>query len=866
MPKILFANARSAVNKLESISVTIQQQNIKCLALAETWFNNNHSVEMTQIPEYQCFRDDRCNKVGGGVAIWAHFSLQPSCFILEGKPSYVEAVAVRVMSWLFIICIYIPPIVSTRCVYKDEILRFLTDTFDNIACVCPSSETVICGDFNRFAVTDVCNTCNMLNMFSGITYNTSQLDYFLMTELLSNQYRVTAEAPIDNSKIAHVSLMATPQFDENVNLSSTQKTKVSIKTVYDMRQSYVNDFVDLLCQTDWSSLHDGDLDLDTKTAFFHHALKEAFVAAIPSSEVVLTGNEKPWITPLLKLLINQRWEAYRSRNFPRYHQLKKKIKSELSKAKASWIGKNQRKDIWKTVRTLSGKAVTDPLASLCSQFSSKRAAADRINEKFAAHFQSSGEFSHYVSHTLPQKDILYVPPQFVCNELCNLNTRKSSPDLPLKLYKAAAYVLAEPLATLYNQSLAAGTVPLIWKCATVSAVPKCSAPSIEDLRPISLLPAPMKILERFVLRVMMLTIFEHYGKNQFGFRPRSSTTCALIAIDDFITTALDRADVEGVQVVAYDLSKAFDKLKYDVILSRLRECELSPAIVSWFVSYFTSRKQFVKVGTECSRVIHVTSGVPQGSVVGPFIFSLVAGSFDFESKDCKVIKYADDFTMCATLKRNSPNSHISDFHNSFLNWTYEHGLVVNLTKCKSLCVSFCRNCSPVILSNVSIVRELKILGVTFDEGLNWNVHVDNIVKCASRRLYLLRLLRNVAPRKVLISVYNAIVRSYLEYASPLLVGLSSTNAGKIRRIQRRFHRLLCGSECRNGCLESLDDRRRIAAVKLFLQSRNTAHVLHRLTPKCSRSGRYILMATARTRRLNSFFPFMSMFLNARHSR
>ena len=234
----------------------------------------------------------------------------------------------------------------------------------------------------------------------------------------------------------------------------------------------------------------------------------------------------------------------------------------------------------------------------------------------------------------------------MCNELSKLKTRKSSPDLPLKLYKAASYALADPLTALYNQSLATGAVPLMWKCAAISAVPKCSSPSVDNLQPISLLPTPMKILERFVLQVMKSTIFQHYGENPFGFRPQSSTACALIAIDDFITSAFDRTDVEGVQVIAYDLSKAFDKLKYDVILSRLCECKVSPAIVSWFVSYFTNRKQFVKIGTDFSQVINVTSGVPQGSVVGPFVFSLVAGSFDFESENCKVIKYADDL-RCA---------------------------------------------------------------------------------------------------------------------------------------------------------------------------------------------------------------------------
>ena len=83
MPKFLFANARSAVNKLDMISAVAVEQSIKCLALAETWFNDSHSEDITHFPNYACFRDDRSNRIGGGVAIWAHLSLHSRDFCLE---------------------------------------------------------------------------------------------------------------------------------------------------------------------------------------------------------------------------------------------------------------------------------------------------------------------------------------------------------------------------------------------------------------------------------------------------------------------------------------------------------------------------------------------------------------------------------------------------------------------------------------------------------------------------------------------------------------------------------------------------------------------------------------------------------------
>ena len=124
-------------------------------------------------------------------------------------------------------------------------------------------------------------------------------------------------------------------------------------------------------------------------------------------------------------------------------------------------------------------------------------------------------------------------------------------------------------------------------------------------------------------------------------------------MEDFITSSLDKADVSGVQIVAYDMSKAFDRLKHDVILARLSTCDLPLSIVSWFQSYLRDRTQFVRIGNEKSSLALVTSGVPQGSVVGPFLFSMVAGSFPVEYENATVIKYADDFTVCAALLKNS---------------------------------------------------------------------------------------------------------------------------------------------------------------------------------------------------------------------
>ena len=401
LPKFLFANARSAVNKLDVISTAAMQQSIKCLALAETWFNDSHSVDVTHFPNFACFRDDRSDRIGGGVAIWAHFSLYPRVFCLEGKPTFIEAVSVSFLSYVYVICVYVPPVSSVKSACRDDILRFLIESVDKIINTNTKSEIVICGDFNKFPVRDLCNVCNLTCMFHGNTYNNSQLDFILMSEILSESYAVTVAPPVDNSKVPHASLIATPKKFDKENFHTADMTS---KLLFDTRESNVRDFVSALQNSDWSSVFREDESLDKRAENFHDILNVSFSSTIPSHEILMTPRDKPWMTPLIKHLINQRWEAYRTGNFVKYHHFKEKVKKEIVKTKTAWIKRSKDKNIWKTVKIISGKAFRDPVTSLCSQFSSLLEAADLFNGRFASHFQLSGDFQlpHFsVSTTCP---------------------------------------------------------------------------------------------------------------------------------------------------------------------------------------------------------------------------------------------------------------------------------------------------------------------------------------------------------------------------------------------------------------------------------------------------------------------------------
>ena len=187
-------------------------------------------------------------------------------------------------------------------------------------------------------------------------------------------------------------------------------------------------------------------------------------------------------------------------------------------------------------------------------------------------------------------------------------------------------------------------------------------------------------------------------------------------------------------------------------------------------------------------------------------------------------------------------------------------LHVNERKCKSLTI--CKS-DPVDISlnGVNKVETLTVLGVTFSSRASWSTHVDNIVRNVSRRFYVARILRPSLSSDNMKLLYFSFLRSLIEYCAPLLVGMSKSDANRLDRLQRRFHRLLCGSDCVLECLPSLSERRRELTLKFLKKVIDPNHVLNHLLPPVSSSERFILLARRTTRRSESFLLASTLLFN-----
>ena len=233
----------------------------------------------------------------------------------------------------------------------------------------------------------------------------------------------------------------------------------------------------------------------------------------------------------------------------------------------------------------------------------------------------------------------------VVSILNSLDSKKATgcDELPLRFLKACPAEMGKLVATIINQSILTCKFPDSWKCAIVTPVQKSRDNcELTNFRPISVLPVFSKILERvvhdqFVSHLLKFNLFSVY---QSGFRPSHSTQDVLLYVVDCWRKAID--DSKFVVAGFLDLAKAFDCVNHNILLDKLARYGVVHSSQTWFKSYLSNRMQSVKFGGSLSKWGAVRVGVPQGSILGPLLFSIYINDLPNVVKHLKIHMYADD--------------------------------------------------------------------------------------------------------------------------------------------------------------------------------------------------------------------------------
>jgi len=397
------------------------------------------------------------------------------------------------------------------------------------------------------------------------------------------------------------------------------------------------------------------------------------------------------------------------------------------------------------------------------------------------------------------RDIQVTIPQ-VRKELAKLNTSKApGPDgVPSRVLKDCAAELAPSLTLLFNKSLTLGKFPQEWKKANVVPVhKKGSKTDVKNYRPISLLPVVSKVFEKCVYDLIIGPLTPKISSAQHGFMRNRSTNTQLLETFCQINVELDKGN--QVDVVYFDLSKAFDSVPHRLLLSKLKSFGICGTLLLWLGSYLKSRLQRVTVNGGTSPWLTVLSGVPQGSILGPLLFLLYINDLTSKlnrSTGCAI--YADDTKIYRKVSSLQDSKKLQVDIDTLITWGSDWGMKFNASKCNV--VSIKRRGKPILfnytINDSALSREEEVvdLGVYVDSKLSWSRHVDSIItKCNQRLWLIIRTLGFTSTIDAKKFAYLAYMRSLTEYCSVVWNNNHKNFMTAMESIQRKATNYIVGN-------------------------------------------------------------------------
>ena len=369
-------------------------------------------------------------------------------------------------------------------------------------------------------------------------------------------------------------------------------------------------------------------------------------------------------------------------------------------------------------------------------------------------------------------------------------------------------ILLPTICDMINTSLKTGVFPESFKHAVVTPIlkkPSLDCEELKNYRPISNLQFISKILEKIVaIRLTdFLTCNSLYEPLQSAYRKFHGTETALMCVHTDIMQALDNK--LAVYLVLLDLSSAFDTIDHDILIHRLESLGFRGSALAWFVSYLTGRTQAVNINGSTSTQVPLLSGVPQGSVLGPVLFSIYASPIADIARQHGVMihMYADDTQLYLPFNPSVDNAEdvartkleccISDIRM----WMTSMKLKLNETKTELLIISSKKKQSKIHRSTIMVGNSciqsspsVRNLGTTFDSTMTMETQIKNTCQSMYYHIRNVGKIRRYLTDEAAHTVVHALVTSRLDYGNCMVFGITSHLLDKLQRAQNAAARML----------------------------------------------------------------------------
>ena len=396
-------------------------------------------------------------------------------------------------------------------------------------------------------------------------------------------------------------------------------------------------------------------------------------------------------------------------------------------------------------------------------------------------------------------DQIFIKKEDITKKLKALNSSKSQgPDgIHPRLIKETAETIVTPLYIIFNQSITSGIVPSEWKKGNITPIfKKGSKKSVGNYRPVSLTSVCCKIMESLVRSQLLehLTTNDLFCKNQHGFMQGRSCVTQLLSVMEAWTDILDRNLC--LDTIYFDFQKAFDTVPHERLLRKIESYGIKSNPLNWIRSYLSDRSQRVIVNGASSSWTDVTSGVPQGSVLGPILFLIYINDMPNVVHSC-IMLFADDTKLYRVVTSPEDCVAIQQDIDNLVEWSRLWQLRFHPKKCKVMRVGTGHPDARYHMTEgdgdvveLEITRLEKDLGVHIDDQLKFHEHVSKTVSKGNQLVGLIRRSFQFMDNDMFITLYKSRVRPILEYANTIWNPRCKKDIDAIENVQRRATKML----------------------------------------------------------------------------
>ena len=818
---IIHLNIRSILRHLDEL--ILQLQGHKIIGISETWLTERVDDRILHFPGYSIIRQDRVAippktkpKKGGGLLLYIIEELEAYVEVLEPHchcTVYSEELWIKItppgQKHMILGLIYRPPsgnIDSFMHNFNNTALKLL-----GIGNPC-SRECYIIGDMN-------------IDYLQPSTLNTKKLKelefrYNLRQIILTPTRTTSKSKSIIDLIFTTVSkdLIVSSGVDYNISISDhvpvyiikkkTREHHPKGKILVRKKALYNPDYYKnlLLADPAWQAYWCNNLKVNESWTVFVEIMTRCLDILCPLKWITIRNDQPNWFDGELRKAIDNKARLFKTArtsksedDWKSYTNMKKQVRSLIIHKKRHYIltkiqeNRNAPKKFWKEIQNnlsfgrLKSRNKTLTIYAPNKTLLTGEAAANEMNEyyinvgrnlaeKFTVAW-CSDTVRNIQSPSTVHFRIIGEREMISLVKFLKLNKSSRITNISMIHLRDALLSLIPEMVYLVNECLRTCTMPHTWKIGHITPIPKSGASFYTiNYRPISVLPAPSKIIERAVYNQIIYHLETHglLDGRQHGFRCDHSTSSAIHTLVQDMYISNDRR--ETMMCVFIDYSKAFDTIDHEILCKKLMYYGLGTDMITWCKNYLSHRKQAVLNDNEQSDLLEVTYGVPQGSILGPLFFIIYVNDIMtlFGRDGPKILLYADDTVLYYS---HTDISILGRTLNSGLEriwkWCMSNKLSVNTAKTKYISIDQYKRVNDtaeiklggVILERVS---NYNYLGVILDDTLSFEKFLKEKCKKINMRIYQLGKMRKYIDNQIANTIYKQTIIPIFDYADFLV--------------------------------------------------------------------------------------------------